>query len=145
MVLWLRICLPSAGDLGLTLGLGRSHVPWSNRSATTQLMCCNFTAAGPQQLLPALSSKKLLQRNTHTATCEQPLLATARESPKAQQEDLAQPQIHKHRNLTDVNVITENTRVYVTVLSSSVQHSRGMADGEVWSRVPIQFINSRCV
>ena len=35
---WLRICLANAGDTGSSPGLGRSHMPRSNRAREPQLL-----------------------------------------------------------------------------------------------------------
>ena len=45
----------NAGDTGLTPGLGRSHMPWSNEACAPQLLSLCSRALVPQLLKPACS------------------------------------------------------------------------------------------
>ena len=42
----------NAGDAGLSLGLGRSHMPWSNLACAPQLLSLRSRAHEPQLLSP---------------------------------------------------------------------------------------------
>ena len=42
---WLRICLPVRGDRGSIPGLGRSHMPRSNKARVPQLLSLRATTA----------------------------------------------------------------------------------------------------
>ena len=79
----------NAGDMGLSPGPGRSHVPWSNWARAPQLLSLHSRAHEPQlpkpmRLEPVLRNKRN-HRNEKPAhrNEEQSPLATTRESPRA--------------------------------------------------------------
>ena len=83
VVQWLRIRLPSAGDMDLSPGSGRFHLlqdPWAqlqslcSQTVTSELVCCNCWR------LWTTTREAIVRRNPCTATREQPPLAATRES-----------------------------------------------------------------
>ena len=51
----------NAGDTGLSPGLGRSHMPWSNWARAPQLLSLRATTTEPVRLEPVLHNEKPLQ------------------------------------------------------------------------------------
>ena len=67
----------NAGDMGSSLGLGRSHMPQSNHAHAPQLLSLHSTAYVPQLLSPRATTTKAHAPRAHIPQRE----ATAMRSP----------------------------------------------------------------
>lgn len=94
---------------------------------------CNYSAdvlqlttAGPGA--NAQQQEKLLQREARTLQLvSSPCSLQLEKAPKHSKKTRHSPKYINTRNLTDVNVITENTKMYVTFLLFQCSYSRGMS------------------
>ena len=62
----------SAGDMGLSPGLGRSHMPWSNKAHEPQLLSLHSIARKPQWLSPLAATTEAHTPRAHAPQQEKP-------------------------------------------------------------------------
>ena len=55
----------NAGDMGLSPGPGRSHMPWNNEARVPQLLSLGSRACVPQLLKPTRLDPELCNKRSH--------------------------------------------------------------------------------
>ena len=63
----------NAGDTGLSPGLGRSHMPWSNKARVPQLLSLRSRACEPQLLSPCATTTEARVPRAGAPQQEKPL------------------------------------------------------------------------